>query len=224
MNNSQKGISTIKDVLIVVVAIVLIGGGAFAYKYWWVPRVSENIQNDETADWKTYTNTQYGFEIKYPSDWITEKNNSETRQTWLYPPLLNRGSVNNLFSITFRNKLGDFYSYCGASDTKTKGVMTREIEVLENVNNDTIDTLVEKYSIPGYVVEITNIGNLKAANIREEGIGGNFSRIYTIKNDKIYIFGEEDSCDVASASNNDNAKILSDEIFNQMLSTFKFLK
>ena len=26
-------------------------------------------QPNETASWKTYTNTQYGFEIKYPKDW-----------------------------------------------------------------------------------------------------------------------------------------------------------
>lgn len=26
----------------------------------------------DTSDWKIYTNTQYGFEIKYPSDWIVE--------------------------------------------------------------------------------------------------------------------------------------------------------
>jgi len=26
-------------------------------------------QKDETADWKTYTNTDYGFEMKYPNDW-----------------------------------------------------------------------------------------------------------------------------------------------------------
>jgi len=29
----------------------------------------EPCETDQTADWKTYTNTQYGFEIKYPSDW-----------------------------------------------------------------------------------------------------------------------------------------------------------
>lgn len=29
---------------------------------------------NQTAGWKTYTNTEYGFEIKYPSDYIVEKN------------------------------------------------------------------------------------------------------------------------------------------------------
>ncbi|KPJ56793.1 hypothetical protein AMJ49_03930 [Parcubacteria bacterium DG_74_2] len=31
--------------------------------------VPEIIVKDETADWKTYRNEEYGFEIKYPSTW-----------------------------------------------------------------------------------------------------------------------------------------------------------
>lgn len=30
------------------------------------------VKTDETADWKTYTNTKYGFQIKYPLDWKVE--------------------------------------------------------------------------------------------------------------------------------------------------------
>ena len=32
---------------------------------------------DETADWKTYTNTEYRFEINYPNDWQTTTNGKE---------------------------------------------------------------------------------------------------------------------------------------------------
>ncbi len=33
-------------------------------------------QADQTADWKTYTNTQYGYQIKYPIDWSINTSNN----------------------------------------------------------------------------------------------------------------------------------------------------
>lgn len=39
---------------------------------------SEN-KSDELKDWKTYTNKEYGFEIKYPSDWSFKDISSSTR-------------------------------------------------------------------------------------------------------------------------------------------------
>jgi len=32
-------------------------------------KLSDVIKSDKTANWKTYRNTKYGFEIKYPKDW-----------------------------------------------------------------------------------------------------------------------------------------------------------
>jgi hypothetical protein len=36
--------------------------------------LNEYLDNRVTSDWKTYTNTQYGFEIQLPSDWQVQKN------------------------------------------------------------------------------------------------------------------------------------------------------
>ena len=36
--------------------------------YWW-PSTQQTSTVDETADWKTYINEEYGFEMKYPKDW-----------------------------------------------------------------------------------------------------------------------------------------------------------
>jgi type II secretory pathway pseudopilin PulG len=34
---------------------------------------------DKTADWKTYTNEEYGFSFKYPEDWVIEEDTSLER-------------------------------------------------------------------------------------------------------------------------------------------------
>ncbi|OGM97971.1 MAG: hypothetical protein A2735_02275 [Candidatus Yanofskybacteria bacterium RIFCSPHIGHO2_01_FULL_41_21] len=47
------------------------------YPVLFTPRPSATP--DPTADWKTYTNTQYGFEFKYPNDFvITESSTADT--------------------------------------------------------------------------------------------------------------------------------------------------
>jgi len=51
---------------ILITLIVFIGGGIFAWQYFGVPGKEAG---DETANWNTYENKEYGFEIKYPQDW-----------------------------------------------------------------------------------------------------------------------------------------------------------
>jgi len=79
MKNSQKGFAL--SLLIVIIATLLIGGGAYVYvqnKQASQPAAENSTaqatsttqtSNSQTADWKTYTNTKYGFEIKYPTIW-----------------------------------------------------------------------------------------------------------------------------------------------------------
>jgi len=37
-----------------------------------IQQLTKTTPTDVTADWKTYTDTKYGFEIKYPNDWTKE--------------------------------------------------------------------------------------------------------------------------------------------------------
>ncbi|MDP3741617.1 MAG: PsbP-related protein [bacterium] len=76
--NSQKG-----NINIVLMVIIVALVGALVYLVA-VPKGQENgtpapsptpspASQDETAGWKTYRNEEYGFEVKYPSDWETRK-------------------------------------------------------------------------------------------------------------------------------------------------------
>lgn len=51
---------------IIVILISFIVGGVFVWQYFGVP--GEEIK-DETANWQTYRNEEFGFEIKYPDQW-----------------------------------------------------------------------------------------------------------------------------------------------------------
>ncbi len=62
---------------IVVVAVALLAGGVLAWQYLDKPK--EEVEapkveapKNETADWKTYRNEEFGFEIKIPEKWFVE--------------------------------------------------------------------------------------------------------------------------------------------------------
>lgn len=66
-----------KKFIITFVILMLLGTGAYAgIWYWQNQQVAQEVvptftpRADETAGWKTYTNTQYGFEFKYPSGMV----------------------------------------------------------------------------------------------------------------------------------------------------------
>ena len=75
-----------KVLLFVVLPLILILAGVVIYILYlpihkerkemifgfnWSPELYERARQpiDETADWKTYKNEEYGFEVKHPSDW-----------------------------------------------------------------------------------------------------------------------------------------------------------
>ncbi len=63
-----------KKIVIPAVALMVLIGGVLVWQYLVpkeeirVPEKVDEVIKDETADWKTYRNKDYGFEIKYPGE------------------------------------------------------------------------------------------------------------------------------------------------------------
>lgn len=84
--NPQKGISTLTGILIVLLVAVIASAGIWYYfNYYLNPDIEKSSSGaqitipekkseeaagetttNKTADWKTYTNTEYGYSFKYP--------------------------------------------------------------------------------------------------------------------------------------------------------------
>lgn len=81
MKTYHKGFVT--PLLLALIAILLLGGGAYVYmqKNQANQPVIENSTATSAANqyvgWNTYTNTQYGYSIKYPNNWFINTKYSE---------------------------------------------------------------------------------------------------------------------------------------------------
>jgi hypothetical protein len=223
-----QGKTNWKFLLIVIVLAVIVGGGILAYQSWWLPKEEANnvactmeaklcpdgsyvgrtgpncefaecpaTKTDETADWKTYKNEEDEFEIKYPEDWN----------------FYDEGVV-----ITFCGP--EFWQQNGSCRMAGKG--TTAAIVLSNNNLD-----INK---EGFCQE--NPLNIFCGQILSEKdtvIGGKVGEILNINvnNGSLIALWKENYTDEKmyelSADELNNLPEHED-IFNQMLSTFRFLE
>lgn len=78
MKNSQKGF--VLPLLLIIIAALLVAGGAYVYVQNKQTNQMSDVtlpdqttptaqtSNTQTADWKTYTNSQYSFSFQYPAN------------------------------------------------------------------------------------------------------------------------------------------------------------
>jgi len=60
--------------LVLIILVIVVGGGIFIWQYFGAPKEEAETPKgdeteDETADWRTYRNEWYGFELTFPERW-----------------------------------------------------------------------------------------------------------------------------------------------------------
>ena len=200
---------------IIVILVAIIGAGILAWSYSGIQnndnenKINEETFEDETADWKTYRNEEYGFEIKYPPYWkISEDIDVGIGGT--YRPDANRVTFPNSepvnIQIEYWTKLGEGMNTLQDWIEARKDALTNPIRNFGGVvkvfefkeENITLDNLSAKK------ISVTNLSK-----------GGKFRYI------QIYAQRKEQMYEISTQIPFDQQNVAL-PIFNQMLSTFKF--
>jgi hypothetical protein len=161
---------------------------------------------DETADWKTYTNEEYRFEMKYPKDWLVQDS--------VFIDPVNRQD--------FINK--GIEPLTGAKFTSLDDpTLTVSLIVHNNYNNDTLEEWLKVYqetSPTGASLSWKEEFSIAG----EKGLKGGFGCCMTYRQSAFLTKGNrvyqlEGGLRDLQAGTYEN-----DAIFNQMLSTFRFIE
>jgi hypothetical protein len=182
-------------ILILVILGIFVAGGFFAWQYFGA--LKEKVK-DETADWKTYQNEEYGFGMKYPQDWnhwsevYTEGFSKEFVKE--QNDIVCEFSVNMIPTVNLDNYIEELYPQGSPNPAR-------------------IETEVDDFP----AVKIEEFPHTRRYWVRKEANNLSFQITQTVK----IIVGENRNISYGYGTIQDSE---CEEPFDQMLSTFRFIE
>jgi hypothetical protein len=187
-----------------------------------VQNQNQNQQTDntqpinQTAGWETYTNTQYGFTIKYPEKAVFETgiSSAEVNSRWYKVKVLTISNAEATIMISFPRA-----EMCGGYGP---GVASKRVQEEITFNN-------KKYNFSGWVEDAENYNKWAEENPQYGGVNPkktdpNYKRYYekmmTLCNNTFQLTYSISFKNLV----NQNDLIEVDKLTKQIVSTFKFTK
>ena len=220
-----------KKFAITLVILLLLGVGA-SYGIWWWGNQNSQVAvlpatPDPTANWKTYTNTQYGFEIKYPENFIIkdgEKGVSVSHGV----PYIHSDPCDFRDGTHILNEVVDFNA--------TLKVFNGNIESAVKANYAFPNDIIEsgQFKLSQDFVDAYSVGSLNGYRVKIGAEGCGLSTYYFTLDSSHALVVSQLTTPERTSLILDYEKFLSlpgiikpadeEKIFNQILSTFKFTR
>ncbi len=223
---NNKGIASILMVLIIIGVLVL-GGGIYYLLVTnpqepvactqeamlcpdgsYVSRTGPNCEfspcPDQTADWKTYANNDYGFEFKYPQTWElhSDVSSSATHLTVDFAK----------FASLVDNKETCVNGVCSRKGPKEDQLIINQASVGDKIKTSS--------GLPGKVVSIGDIKGFRYLGYNPQAKA--YSTGVVVFNSQVDRIELSMLIAAADETQAENDKLNKD--FNQIISTFKFTK
>jgi len=229
-----------KTFILLGILLIFLTGGVMAYQYWWAPKEEEKalegVIEDETANWEVYRNEEYGFEIGHPK--------GQTLHFWEKESLLGE---KELYGVSFG-------SWCYSKneqvvqEAKEKDFMEENydwnmgapivinsfgIKVSDNSQNLPLDIWIKKYEFCGnkndWAFQKFGFKGIDSIQIHDvgtcaPGAGGKYYAAYVPQNRKIYSVWTGGEPIYSNKEGVEECRVKEKEMFDQMLSTFKFIE